>query len=173
MQKLGPKFRYTRSRMDRRLRSSIPLYIEELLSHLKQSGYGCIVGHLFCGALWYADDVSILAPSLYALRQMCDICSDYGLKYNLQFNPTKCKLLNFSQYRDVFFSISNEYVPVVDCCKHLGHFIGSSTRNTLYRDAAHDLVRRVNGVLSNFSQCNMLSRCFIQTFHILLHLMLW
>ena len=54
-----------------------------------------------------------------------------------------------------FFSFSNEYVPVVDCCKHLGHFIGPGARNTLYRDAAHDLVRRVNGVLSNFSHCKI------------------
>ncbi len=131
------------------------LYIDELLSRLKQSGYGCMVGHLFCGALGYADDVSILAPSLYALRRMCDICSDYGLEYNLQFNPAKCKLLNFSQQRDVFFSFSYEYVPVVDCCKHLGHFVGPGARNTLYRDAAHNLVRRVNDVLSNFSHCNI------------------
>ncbi len=56
------------------------MYIDELLSRLKQSGYVCMVGHLFCGALGYADDVSILAPSLYALRRMCDICSGYGLE---------------------------------------------------------------------------------------------
>ncbi len=108
--------------------------------------------------LGYADDASILAPSLYALRRMCDICSDYGLEYNLQFNPAKCKLLNFSQRRDVFFSFSNEYVSVVDCCKHLGYFVGPGARNTLYRDAAHNLVRRVNAVLSNFSHCNIVWR---------------
>ena len=27
------------------------MYIDELSSRLKQSGYGCMVGHLFCGAL--------------------------------------------------------------------------------------------------------------------------
>ena len=82
------------------------MYRDELLSRLKQSGYGCMVRHLFCGALGYADDVSILAPALYELRRMCDICSDYGLQYNLQFNPAKCKLLNFSQQRDVFFLLT-------------------------------------------------------------------
>ncbi len=49
------------------------MYVDELLSHLKKSGYGCMVGHLFCSALGYADVVSILAPSLCALRRMCDI----------------------------------------------------------------------------------------------------
>ncbi len=44
------------------------LWHVHMLSRLKQSGYGCMVGHLFCGALGHADDVSILAPSLYALR---------------------------------------------------------------------------------------------------------
>ncbi len=75
------------------------LYIDELLYRLKQSGHRCMVGHLFCGALGYAGDVSILAP-LCVLRQMSDKCSDYGLEYNLQFNPAKCKPLNFSQQRD-------------------------------------------------------------------------
>ncbi len=60
-------------------------YTDELLSGLKQSGYGCKIGHLFCGVLGYADDISILAPSLYALRRMCDICSDYGVEYKFQF----------------------------------------------------------------------------------------
>ncbi len=37
----------------------------------------------------------------------------------------------------------------------LGHFVGPGARNTLYRDAAHDLESRVNGVLSNFSHCQL------------------
>ena len=41
------------------------MYIDELLSRLKQSGYGCMVSQLLvsCGALRYADDASI--PCLY------------------------------------------------------------------------------------------------------------
>ncbi len=47
--------------------SPIPfgMYIDKLLSRLYSSGYGCKIGHLY-----YADDVTLIAPSLYALKQM-------------------------------------------------------------------------------------------------------
>ena len=39
------------------------IYIDELLSMLRNSYYGCKVGHLYCGAICYADDVSFISPS--------------------------------------------------------------------------------------------------------------
>ena len=33
------------------------VYIDELLTRLKHSGYGCMVGHVYCGAFAYADDM--------------------------------------------------------------------------------------------------------------------
>ena len=33
------------------------LYIDQLLIRLKKGGHGCYIGHTFCGALGYADDV--------------------------------------------------------------------------------------------------------------------
>ena len=47
------------------------VYIDELLTRLKLSGYGCMVGHVYCGAFAYADD--IVAPTTHALKAMCDI----------------------------------------------------------------------------------------------------
>ncbi len=41
------------------------MYIDELLSRLKGSGYGYMVGHLFCGALGYAD------VSIYSSISVC------------------------------------------------------------------------------------------------------
>ena len=42
------------------------MYVDELLLRLSQSGYGCKIGHFYYGALGYAYDVSLLAPTLYA-----------------------------------------------------------------------------------------------------------
>jgi len=36
-------------------------------------GYGCKVGHWYYGAVAYADDVSIVAPSIYSMNKMCRI----------------------------------------------------------------------------------------------------
>ncbi len=40
------------------------VYIDELLVRFKHSGYGCKIGHLYYGAVGYADDVSFVAPSI-------------------------------------------------------------------------------------------------------------
>ena len=45
---------------------TIIMYIDVLLCRLKRSGYGCYIGNMFCGALGYADDVIIMAPTVTA-----------------------------------------------------------------------------------------------------------
>ena len=79
------------------------MYIDELLLRLSQSGYGCKIGHFYYGALGYADDVSLLAPTLYALRKMCEIALNYASEYDIKFNPLKCQLINYSDVDDVTF----------------------------------------------------------------------
>jgi hypothetical protein len=54
----------------------VGLYIDELISGLGNSNFGCHIGQLFCGAFAYADDVIILAPTIFGLRKMLKIASD-------------------------------------------------------------------------------------------------
>ena len=67
------------------------VYIDELLTRLKHSGYGCMVGH---GAFAYADDIALVAPTTHALKAMCDI----------QFNTAKCRLIKYGEF---------DYVPFI------------------------------------------------------------
>ena len=46
------------------------VYIDDLLHQLEQSGVCCYWGHQFVGAVCYADDLALLAPSPSALRLM-------------------------------------------------------------------------------------------------------
>ena len=62
------------------------IYVDELLTRLRDAHLGCRIGSLFCGALGYADDVVILAPALYSLRAMLDICSQFAECYDVKFN---------------------------------------------------------------------------------------
>ena len=55
------------------------LYIDDILLNLANSGYGCYVGHQFTGALAYADDIVLLSPSLYGLKQMLQICEEFSI----------------------------------------------------------------------------------------------
>ena len=45
-------------------------YIDNVLIKLEESGYGCHIRHIFMGALSYADDITLLSPSLRGLNEM-------------------------------------------------------------------------------------------------------
>ena len=73
------------------------IYIDELLLELKQKGIGCHVGHYFCGAFGYADDIVLLCPTITGLKKMIKTCETYARIHNITFNGTKSKLLTFGK----------------------------------------------------------------------------
>ena len=71
------------------------VYLDDLLVELRSIGLGCHVAGLWIGAVAFADDLLLLAPSRSAMVTMLKRCEDYGQKLNLQFstdkNPSKSK----------------------------------------------------------------------------------
>jgi hypothetical protein len=57
--------------------------IDELLTVLSQAGVGRYIGTQFVGALAYADDVVIIAPTATAKRQLLAICDDYARQFKV------------------------------------------------------------------------------------------
>jgi hypothetical protein len=70
------------------------IYIDELFIKLRVAAFGCHIGHIFCGALGYADDVILLAPTLYSLRSMLQICENFSEEYDVLFNTDNLIILN-------------------------------------------------------------------------------
>ena len=75
------------------------LYIDDLLKELSQSSVGCYWGNIFVGVLAYADDVTLLAPSLSPLRKLLAMCEKSGCVLRLTFNPDKTQCIRFSGER--------------------------------------------------------------------------
>ena len=69
------------------------LYIDELISILKNSGYGCHAISLCIACIFFADDMVLLSPSRYGLQKMLNICVDYCSKYCLDFNVKKSQVM--------------------------------------------------------------------------------
>jgi Reverse transcriptase (RNA-dependent DNA polymerase) len=59
------------------------IYIDGLLVALSRAGMGCFVGSNFVGALAYADDIVLLAPSATALRIMLVIIMLKIIRFHL------------------------------------------------------------------------------------------
>jgi hypothetical protein len=83
------------------------------------------VGSLYYGSIAYADDMVLLAPSLYALRVMLNCCTQFAANNNILFNPTKshCLHFNFSNTRLTQFEVVLQGVQLIwsNSLMHLGH----------------------------------------------------
>ena len=59
------------------------------------SGVGCNVGHQFAGALAYADDIVVLAPTRSALAQMLAIAGRCADALDPKFNGAKSQYIRY------------------------------------------------------------------------------
>ena len=73
------------------------IYVNDLLLILKQRGVGCYYLNSFAAALFYADDMAILAPSLRGLQTLLDICSRYCRDWDICLNAKKTKNIFFGR----------------------------------------------------------------------------
>jgi hypothetical protein len=71
------------------------VYIDDMLLALSKVGVGCYIGNIFVGALAYADDIVIIAPSICAMRKLLNVCDTYANEYQIMFNAQKSKCLAF------------------------------------------------------------------------------
>ena len=102
------------------------LYIDQLLLRLRNTGVGCHIGNVFTGGLGYADDILLIAPTVYSLRSMLKMCDSFGFEFNVSFNPDKYQLLNFTKSGEqgiAGITHNNVFIKVTTVCKHLGHYI--------------------------------------------------
>jgi len=68
------------------------IFVDSLISELRQSGYGLHIGKLFVGCVVYADDVALMSVSCYGLQRLVDICANYGTVWDIKFNTAKSQI---------------------------------------------------------------------------------
>jgi Reverse transcriptase (RNA-dependent DNA polymerase) len=145
------------------------IYFDVLLGKLSSNGDGCYIGLFFVGALAYADDLVLLAPSASAMRSMLNSCDAYATQYNVLFNAKKSKCIRcqpigavkcFSRltFRPSFY-IGSNYIEFVDKWPHLGHIITNDCDDFEDIKAKKcSLIGQVNKILCTFSNVNCLTK---------------
>ena len=73
------------------------IYVDDLISALQSSGIGCYVANTFAAALFYADDMCVLAPSIKGLQKLLEICGKYCDDWDIRLNPKKTKNMCFGK----------------------------------------------------------------------------
>ena len=128
------------------------IYIDVLFTMLKDSGLGCHIGTNFMGAVGYADDIALIAPSVMSLKKMLHICDRFDgsvLMMSHLMSPSISLFVIATIYRDEFNGINhNDFcIKKPDFACQLGNVIGPNP-NKLY-----DLV--INKFITNFNGINV------------------
>ena len=74
------------------------------MKRLEGSGVGCHMDVHFSGALAYADDITLLSPSMSGLRTLSQVCEEYATEFDVTFNGKKFSCC-FSGADNVYFLI--------------------------------------------------------------------
>ena len=143
------------------------IYMDDLLDQLSQLGVGCFWESHYPGALCYADELVLLAPSPSALRLMLSSCQEFALDRGLRFNATKTQLIRFSSVPSSSCSAEitfcGQQLPFVDTVTHLGHLLRYDLNdNDDINDKLRSMVRKANCLFASFPRVRspILSRLF-------------
>ena len=106
------------------------LLIDTLLTKLQLSGVGCRIGSNYFGAVAYADDVVLMAPSINALNILLSECSKWSKKSYLTFNSSKSFVICFANRNskwpegvNIPAYLEGKLLPSCTEITHLGHTI--------------------------------------------------
>jgi hypothetical protein len=114
------------------------------------------VGHKFIGAISYADDLTLIAPTHEATQRMLIICEEFANEYDVLFNSTKSQVVVFNhKYRQRLSDLilCNTPVPYQTEATHLGLKIGPDAARANLTQAICVLNTQCNMILCNYSHC--------------------
>ena len=131
------------------------LYMDILLCRLANLSVGCRIGNQFCGALCYADDVTLLSPSKYGINILIKECEKFANEYQVKFNPSKCVYMQYNCTLGVNSVIINgTVVNKSSSSVHLGHMIGKNCEKENITRGVATLFRNSNVLLARFKFCS-------------------
>ena len=98
------------------------LYVDDLIGILQSLGVGCHIKRVFAAALFYADDMAVLSPSVKGLQKLLDACMKYCHEWDIKLNAKKTKNIVFGSkvppsHRIRLFGTE---IPWENRCKYLG-----------------------------------------------------
>jgi len=90
------------------------IYVDDVISVLKNSGTGIFVRNIYTGCILYATAQRVFfccRAATPVCKKMVDICTQYGIQWEIKFNSTKSQCLSFGGYQPTTFTlILNEQV---------------------------------------------------------------
>ena len=122
---------------------------------MSSSRYGCRLSGKFVGALAYADDITLLCPSLHGLQEMVNIYAlIFGTDYHVTFNDKKttCIVFGTSAAGCKCITVNDNEIMCSNRAKHLGNVIDCELSDVAdYNSKKGHFIASVNRFVSHFS----------------------
>ena len=149
------------------------VYFDELITRLKNSGIGCNIGDKYIGALCYADDRTLLSPSVNGLSKLIRICEQFAADYRVEFNPKKTVGIQFGKHKQCNITINGSQIEWQRSVKDLGNTINSRLSDDDDDDCkvkCSVFIGNVNRFIGNYSNLNnctkrMLYQAYCSSFY--------
>ena len=83
---------------------------------------GCYYLTMFAAALFYADDMALLAPSIRSLQSLLDACASYCIEWDICLNAKKSRNLYFGKKTVISYDLklNGQSVPWAEEWPYLG-----------------------------------------------------
>ena len=126
------------------------IYVDDLIYILKESGIGCHVHCVFAAAIFYADDMAIISPSIRGLQRLLDICGSYCADWDICLNDKKSKNMVFGKKGVISFQVTLNSKPIewTEQWKYLGVMLKSGpVFNCSVKERVCSFYRALNSIL--------------------------
>ena len=94
------------------------------------------MNNIFTGALSYADDITLICPSICGINNMIDICCEYAKEYDITFNPTKTVCIKYGDKVQLneHVVMNGNIIEWADNVRHLGNFVDATLSDQHHLD---------------------------------------
>ena len=97
------------------------IFINDLLEKLNESNLGAQIVNLIISSLGFADDIVLISDSPLKLQLLINICSEWAVQNQMEFNTTKCKVMILNRpCTNLCFALNNEQLEIVKKYNILG-----------------------------------------------------
>ncbi len=126
------------------------VYVDELMHRLEQKQVGCEIDGMFAGALAYADDVTLLCPTIDGLRSMLKTLEEFGEEYKMKINANKTKCILFTKRKVAnmpTLTVAGQEIQWVNSFRHLGATVSADLNDTVdIEQKRNHFIRQANYV---------------------------
>ena len=126
------------------------LYVDDLISILQSLQVGCYVKNVFAAALFYADDMAVLSPSLKGLQKLLDACASYCDEWDIKLNAKKTKNIFFGKGVEPSHCVhlNGSQIPWENKCVYLGVTLKSGASfGCCMKDTLRKYYRSLNSIV--------------------------